>query len=96
MATNLGRFALRLISNAKIYNTVTADLLSSGWVSLGSGQYRQLVTLPTGKTFDNSIITFKNSTTKDTIHFGITKDSETAYYVYSNANTISATIFYTS
>jgi hypothetical protein len=95
MSTNLERFVLRLITNAKIYNTTKDNLLSANWTP-HNGVYRQLITLPTGKTFDNSIMTFKDPTTKEQLFLKIEKASETAYYVYSNDNTLSATIFYTS
>lgn len=95
MSSNLERFVLRLISNAKIYNTIKADILSTNWVS-HNGSYRQLITMPAGKTFDNSVMTFKDPNTKEVLLLQIEKSTDTSYYVYSNDSTLNATIFYTS
>ena len=79
--------------------TVTSQTLASGdWgADLGGSTYRQLVTLPTGMTFNDMIPKFQVSGGGDdgtVIHPTVVKVSATTYYAYVNDNAISVLITY--
>lgn len=79
--------------------TTTQNILAAGWVSQGSGYYRQLVTLPvspTAMTFDNYFMVFRDTTTKNQMILAVEKVSSTTFYVYINDNTKDVTIYYLS
>lgn len=74
---------------AKSLSKGETSLLIAGW-SLNAGDYRQLVTLPTGYTFDNSHLKFIIASGGDIgkeIHPTITKASASTFYVSVYANT---------
>ncbi len=75
--------------DAKALTKGNVALLTAGW-SASSGDYRQLVTLPTGYTFDTSLFKFiiaSGSDAGDEITPTIVKVSSTTFYVYVYANT---------
>lgn len=79
--------------------TVTSQTLASGdWGSdLGGSTYRQLVTLPTGMTFNDMIPKFQVSGGGDdgiVIHPTVVKASANTYYAYVNDNTIAVLVTY--
>lgn len=83
------------ISSINITSTQQA-LSAASWVSVSGGTFRQLVTIPGGKTYDNSFILFRNTADKSQMFLGVEKASNTTYYVYINDNTIDVTAYYVS
>lgn len=83
------------ISSINITSTTQA-LVSGSWVATANGIYRQLVTVPSGKTYDNSVIIFRNTSTKSQMFLGVEKVSATTYYVYINDNSVDVTAYYVS
>lgn len=75
---------------------VTQAVSSASWASVGAGTYRQLLTVPNGKTFDNSIIIFRHGTSKKQMYLDVEPVSSNTYYVYINDSTVSVTAFYVS
>lgn len=79
--------------------TVTSQTISSAsWgADLGGSTYRQLITLPTGMTFNDMVPKFQISGGGDdgkVIHPTIVKASSTTYYCYVNDNTIAVLVTY--
>lgn len=75
----------------------SASILAASWVSLGGGNYRQLVTTPSGVTVDNMIPKFFCTGGAEDGHQilpSIEKVSSTTYYVYINDNTQTLTVKY--
>jgi hypothetical protein len=76
---------------------VAEDILAAGWVSLGGGNYRQLVNMPAGTVFDDYSMAFqiKNGPAAGhRINPSIEKVTVNTYYVYVNDNTIDLRILY--
>jgi len=74
----------------------TQAIASGSWVSLGSGSYRQLVTLPGSLTYDAISLQFRITASKDIIQPTIEKASSTTYYIYTNDSSIGVTALYTT
>jgi hypothetical protein len=72
----------------------TGSILAASWVSLGGGNYRQLVTLAGTLQYDNVVASFRNSSTGDYLNLTVEKASATTYYVYINDNSVSLTAYY--
>ena len=78
-------------------NAETQPLSSASWVSVSGGKYRQLVTVPNSKQFDNSIIIFrKDSAQKEQMYLEVEKETATTYYVYINDPDVSVIAYYVS
>lgn len=75
---------------------VTQSVSSASWAAVSGGTYRQLLTVPNGKTYDNSIILFRHSVSKKQMYLEVEPVSSNTYYVYINDNTVSLTAFYVS
>lgn len=60
-------------------------ILSANWVSVGAGQYRQLVTVPAGFDFDTVQIGFRLPSGHYLLPT-VERVSDTTYYVYTNDN----------
>jgi hypothetical protein len=76
--------------------SVQQSLSAANWVAVSGGTYRQLVTVPNGKLYDNSFILFRNTADKSQMLLGVEKVSSTTYYVYINDSTIDVTAYYVS
>jgi hypothetical protein len=74
----------------------TQNILAASWVATSDGIYRQLITVPNGKLYDNSVIIFRNTATKSQMFLGVEKVSATTYYAYINDNTVNVTAYYVS
>ncbi len=74
----------------------TQNILAASWVATSDGIYRQLITVPNGKLYDNSVIIFRNTATKSQMFLGVEKVSATTYYTYINDNTVNVTAYYVS
>lgn len=78
--------------NVKDLVVSSQTISSASWGSdLGGSTYRQLVTLPTGITFDDMIVKFQISGGGDDgvqISPTLVKASSNTYYIYVNDNTI--------
>lgn len=69
---------------------VTAS--SGSWGSdLGGGTYRQLLTAPTGFTYDDARIEVRRST-GEIVYATIERVSSTTFYLYTNNNAITYTV----
>jgi hypothetical protein len=79
--------------NCKSIAGVTGTISSASWVDLGDGNYRFLVTVPAGVTYDDSVISVRLST-GHVIYPSIEKVSNTQFYVYVNDNTLNLTLVY--
>lgn len=83
------------INSINITST-TQNILAASWVATSDGIYRQLITVPNGKLYDNSVIIFRNTATKSQMFLGVEKVSATTYYAYINDNTVNVTAYYVS
>jgi len=83
------------INSISIAST-TQNILAASWVATSDGIYRQLITVPNGKLYDNSVIIFRNTATKSQMFLGVEKVSATTYYTYINDNTVNVTAYYVS
>lgn len=87
--------------NDHIHDNITSALLftktqtiSSGpWGAYIPGILRQLVTVPTGYSFDTCDVWFKLSTGQ-IVYPSIERVSSTTYYIYTNDGSLSYTAFY--
>ena len=77
-------------------SSVQQALSAASWVAVSGGTYRQLVTVPSGKLYDNSFILFRKTSDKSQMFLGVEKVSSTTYYVYINDSTIDVTAYYVS
>lgn len=89
------------VTSAQVLSTsiasVQQSIPSSGWVATSGGTYRQLVTVPNSKDYDNSIIMFrKDSTEKEQMLLKVEKVSAKTYYVYINDPGVSVIAYYVS
>lgn len=83
------------ISSTNI-TAVTQALVAAAWVAYANGIYRQLVTVPGGKTYDNSFILFRDTADKSQLYLDVEKVSSTTYYVYCNDPSLNITAYYVS
>ncbi len=71
----------------RIASSVVA-VANSGWGSdLGGGSYRQIVTVPTGFTFDTCRIEVRRST-GEMVYPEIVKINASTFYLYTNNNSL--------
>lgn len=75
---------------------VTATVLAASWVATTGGTYRQLLTVPNGKTYASVDVVFRDSTSLQKIELGTEAVSSTTFYVYTNDSTITLTASYRS
>ncbi len=88
------------VDSAPILSTnivsVQQPLSSANWSHVSDGIYRQLVTVPNGKLFDNSIIIFRDAADKGQMPLDVLKVSSTTYYVFCNDSSINLIAYYVS
>lgn len=70
-------------SNSAPLATQSISALHANWVSLGGGQYRQLLTLPTGYLYDTASIWMRNQSTGEQVYLKLLKASATTFYLYT-------------
>ena len=75
---------------------VVQNISAANWDDLTEGNYRQLVTVPSGFLVDTCTVSFREAITGDYLTLRIAKASNTTYYVYINDNTLSLKAVYTS
>ena len=74
---------------------LTYQILSAAsWVSLGSGNYRQLVTMPSGFLFDSRVAFFRNNSDSTPLSLSVEKVSSNTFYVYINDNSFDVRVIY--
>ncbi len=74
--------------------TSTLQTISSGsWVATTNGTYRQLLTVPTGLSFDVCAIWVRRST-GEFAYPTMERVNATTFYLYTNDNTLSYKVFY--
>jgi hypothetical protein len=66
-------------------------VLAAGWIALGGGNYRQVVTLPAAYDYDKVQIGFRITSTGDMVYPTVERISPTQVYVYTNDNTLDYT-----
>ena len=71
----------------------TQTILAINWVSVGDGQYRQLVTTLAGYDFDKVFINFRIPG-GHYVYPTVERVTAFSYYVYTNDNTIAYTAIY--
>jgi hypothetical protein len=80
--------------NAGFIAANIGQALAANWgVDLGGGSYKQLLTLPDGMTFDHSRIEVRRST-GEVAYPTIVKSTDTAFYLYTNDNSLSYNLSY--
>lgn len=74
-------------TTSQLLSTNTQNILAANWVAapIGGGQYRQLITVPTGFSYDVADIWFKLST-GELVFPTVERASATTYYVYTIDN----------
>lgn len=82
------------ITSASVTATTQA-ISAAGWAVSGTG-YRQLVTMPVGLNYDEYIMVFRESVSREQMFLGVEKVSATSYYVYCNDNTLDIIAYYVS
>jgi len=80
------------ITTASIEST-KQTILAAAWVSLGGGNYRQLINLAPGFDFDTCVMSFRDPS-GSYIHPSVERVSDTTAYIYTNDNTINMDIYY--
>lgn len=80
---------------SQFLSTATQSILSASWAAapIGGGVYRQLLTVPTGMSFDVCNVWFKLSTGQ-VLYPSVERVSSTTFYVYVNDNTLNLTAYY--
>lgn len=76
---------------------VSASVVAAGWVSVGGGNYRQLVTTPASVTFDDYAMAFRITNGPSAgfeINPSVEKVSNTTFYIYVNDNSLDLNILY--
>lgn len=69
------------------------DALSGSWVATSGGMYRQLMTVPSGLSYDTCNIWVKRST-GEFVYPTIERVSATTFYLYTNDNSLAYKVFY--
>lgn len=70
------------------------DALAANWVLVSGGRYRQLITMSASLNFDKILMQVRRKTDGFLVNATIEKVTATTYYVYTNDNTVSFTIYY--
>jgi hypothetical protein len=78
------------ISTSAFTQTVT----NAGWASPTNGIYSQVVTMPSGLTYDNFIPSFRDGTTKEILYITCIRASSNTFTIYSNDNTLALIVVY--
>jgi len=73
----------------------TQSISAAGWVANGN-TYRQLVTMTVGFNYDDYLIIFRESVTKQQMFLAVERNSATSFYVYCNDNTLDVVAYYIS
>jgi hypothetical protein len=76
-------------------NASVQNVFAASWVSLGGGNYRQLITVPIGVNLDTMMVNVRDSS-GNYLWLTIERISSTTYYIYINDNTKNLTVLYTS
>ncbi len=78
------------------FNNTTQSITSGSWAAVSgkAGLYKQVVTMPTGITYDNRGIFFKDASTGDMYMLTVEKESSNTYSVYINDNSKNLTAIY--
>ena len=88
------------VDSAQILSTniapVQQPLSSENWSHVSNGIYRQLVAIPNGKLFDNSIIVFRDASDRGQLMLEVLKVTSTSYYVFCNDSSINLIAYYVS
>lgn len=80
--------------SAKNVASETATAAAVDWASQGNGLYRQLVTCPTGFTYDASNLSARLASSGHLVYPTFEKVSATSFYVYTNDNSLAYTILF--
>lgn len=75
--------------------TLSQSILHANWVAspAGGGLYRQLLTVPTGLSYDTCDIWVLRST-GERVYAGMSRVSSTTFYLHTNDNTLDYTVQY--
>lgn len=70
-------------------------ILSAAWSSLGGGNYRQTITVPSGVTeLNNYVVQFYVTATGVRVFPSFERQSATSYFVFTNDNSLGYTAIY--
>ena len=75
-------------------SSVSQSISAGGWGSVSGGIYSQVVTMTSPVTYDETSISFRDSTTKEILYLRCVKASSNSYTVYSNDNTLALVAVY--
>lgn len=80
---------------SKLLGCTTQSILAASWAAapIGGGVFRQLMTVPTGYSFDTCSIWFKTSA-GIVVYPSIERVSSTTFYIYINDSSLALTAFY--
>lgn len=78
--------------DASSIGTATASAPAGSWVLVDSGKYTQNVDLPSGYTFDNSMISIRRSDTLEVVYCKVEKVDADTIKLTAATNTLSYTV----
>jgi hypothetical protein len=74
-------------------NSTSQSILAAAWSLVANGIYKQVVTMPAGLSFDNTIKEFRLSNSEN-VYPTTKKTGANTYEVYINDNTETLTVYY--
>lgn len=92
--THDGADSAKIPSSSVTATTASAD--SASWSSLGSGRYRQAITMPAGMDFDDYQVICRDSATGHQVLATIEKINDSSFYVYTNDNSLTYGVYFLS
>lgn len=72
----------------------TLAVLSSAWVLVSAGIYRQAVSVPAGLSYDSTIVSFRDASSGNYYELSVEKITAGQFYVYINDNTVNLTAYF--
>lgn len=80
-------------ANSAPLATTQQSVLAASWSATANGTYRQLLTVPTGLSYDTCNIWVKRST-GEVAYPTLERVSSTTFYIYTNDNSLAYTVNY--
>lgn len=79
--------------NSAPLGSSTVSAPSGSWSSVGNGTYRQLVTVPSGLSYDTCEVWVKRST-GERVYATLERASSTTFYIYTNDSSLTYTLYF--
>lgn len=80
-------------TNSAPVSSTSQSAASGAWVATSNGTYRQLMTVPAGYSYDTCEVWVKRST-GERAYPTLEKVSTTTFYMYTNDNSLTYTVYY--